>query len=88
MSERVEVEVQGQTVKRRGRSGLLGTLFFLPGLSFIGFGVALIVWPTLLIYLVAAVFIAIGVGLLIAARKIGRVRTKAAEFRARFSGPM
>jgi hypothetical protein len=87
MSERIQVEVEGQSdhVRKRG-GGLLGVAFLVPGLGLIGFGVALIVWPSLLIYLVAGVFMLMGVGLLIAGRKVNRARTQAAEFKARFTG--
>lgn len=89
MNEHIEVEVEGQSdrVRRRGGGGgILGALFLVPGLGLIGFGIALIVWPSLLVYLVAGVFMLLGLGLLFAGRKVNRARNQAEEFKARFTG--
>ncbi|MDJ0522006.1 MAG: hypothetical protein QNJ90_08010 [Planctomycetota bacterium] len=91
MNERIHIEVEGgtepQPARRRGSGGVIGVLFWLPGLCFIAFGVALIVWPKLLVYLVSAVFMLIGLGLLVAGRKIGKARANVAAFRSQFTGP-
>ena len=57
-----------------------------PGLGLIAFGVALFIWPELLRYLVAGTFVLAGLGLMLAARKIGRMRRKMSSFQSTFTG--
>ncbi len=93
MGEPIRVEVRGGGEERRGGSAT-GALTMVPGLALIAFGVALFVWPALLRYLVAGTFVLAGLGLLIAARKIGRMRRKMSSFQSSFTdfggpgGPM
>ncbi len=87
MSERVKVEVEGgQPEQKPGGGGMGSFLMMIPGLSLVGFGVAIIQWPQILVYTVATVFILLGLGLSFAARKVGRWRKKASGFEAMFSG--
>jgi len=86
MSEPIRVEVRGGASQQSG-GGIVGTLLMVPGLGLIAFGVALFVWPALLRYLVAGTFICAGLGLLLAARKVGRMRRKMSAFGSMFSGP-
>ena len=95
MSERIHVEVEGESTGQPpggggggGGGGIMGGLMMLPGLGFIGLGVAIIMWPKLLEVLVASVFILIGLGLIFAARKVGHWRKKASAFSATFGGRM
>lgn len=95
MDDRIQVEIEGAgertdaeqpDVRRSGIGGVINLLLVVPAIGFIAFGVAIILWEEVLRYTVAFMFFLVGVGLLVAARKVGRVRKKAAAFKARFTG--
>ncbi len=80
MNERVEVQVEGSPPPRRPSGGGGGFLMMIPGFSFIGLGVAVLVWPKILQVMVAGAFMLMGLGLVFAARKVNRVRSRFSAF--------
>lgn len=84
MSEHVEVHVEGQPPRPPNKGGGGSFLMMIPGLGFLGLGVAVMVWPTLVQIMVAALCGLFGLGLLFAGRKVNRVRQKFATFDGHF----
>lgn len=81
MNEPIEVKVEGGTQRRRGGGG---GFLMVPGIAFLALGVAVLVWPTVLQIMVAALFIMIGLGLLFGASRVNRVRKTFAQFDTRY----
>jgi Flp pilus assembly protein TadB len=84
MSEPIHVHVQGGTQPPPGSGGGpgggIGTLLLLPGLFFIGLGIAVLVVPALLKVLVAAAFIIVGLTLCLGGLRMRKMGQRMAMF--------